>query len=165
MVTALTVVRAATRRPGPTLTVRKGDDRTDVTLWTWDEDHDLALLVAKKGGLPHLPWVPVDQPPDLGERIFDVAGGGSAGGAITQGFVADLSAVGIEHDTPIAGPFTGGPLINSDAQVLGVATPAYRPLGFTSARLTFAAPIRAVCAKLLRCPSDVNVPVHPGDRR
>jgi hypothetical protein len=33
-----------------------------------------------------------------------------------------------------------------------VGTPEYRPLGFTSDRVTFSSPIRAACEKILKCP-------------
>ena len=92
LVTSLSVVKASTRRPGPALTLRKGNERIDATLWTWHEERDLALLIVNKGGLPRVKWAAADQPPQFGERIFDVAGVGGAGGSITQGFVADVSA-------------------------------------------------------------------------
>src|SRR5436853_393999 len=115
LVTSLSVVKAATRKPGPGITVRKGDDRTDATLWTWHEERDLALLIVNKGNLPRVKWAAADAQPQYGERIFDVAGVGGAGGSITQGFVADVSAAGIMHDAAVTGPFAGGPILNSQA--------------------------------------------------
>jgi S1-C subfamily serine protease len=165
LVTALSVVRAATKRPGPGIVIRKGDERTDAILWTWHEEPDLALLTVKKGSLPRLRWAAVEQAPTLGERVFAVAGVGSAGASITQGFVADISAVGIEHDATVTGPFTGGPLLNSDGEVLAIATPTYAPLGFTFPRLTFAPPIRIVCQNLLKCPTDATAASGAGERR
>jgi len=147
LVTSLSVVKAATRKPGPGIQVRKGDDRTDATLWTWHEERDLALLIVNKGNLPRVKWAAADAQPQYGERIFDVAGVGGAGGSITQGFVADVSAAGIMHDAAVTGPFAGGPILNSKAEVLGVGAPGYAPLGFTSDRVTFAPYIRAACER------------------
>ena len=165
LVTSLTVVKAATRKPGPGITVRKGDDRIDATLWTWQEERDLALLIVNKGNLPRVKWAAADAQPQYGERIFDVAGVGGAGGSITQGFVADVSASGIEHDAAVSGPFAGGPILNSKGEVLGVGTPGYMPLGFTSDRVTFAPFIRATCEKILKCPANANQGGGAGERR
>jgi S1-C subfamily serine protease len=142
LLTSLDVVRAATKRPGPEIVLRKGNDQSKATLWTWDEGRDLALLIVSKGNLPRITWAPARPSPELGERVFAVAGIGGAGAAIVQGFVADVSASGIEHDAAVSGSFEGGPLINSKGEVIAVASRAYAPLGFTSDRATFAVPIR-----------------------
>jgi S1-C subfamily serine protease len=165
LVTSLSVVRASTRKPGPAITLRKGDDRTDATLWTWQEERDLALLIVNKGSLPRVKWAAADEVPQYGERIFDVAGVGGAGGSITQGFVADVSASGVEHDAAVTGPFAGGPILNSKGDVLAVGTPGYMPLGFTSDRVTFAPYIRAACEKILKCPAGATEGGGAGERR
>jgi S1-C subfamily serine protease len=165
LVTSLSVVKAATRKPGPPITLRKGADTIDATLWTWQEERDLALLIVNKGSLPRVKWAAADQTPQYGERVFDVAGVGGSGGSITQGFVADVSAVGIEHDAAVTGPFSGGPLLNSKGEVLGVGAPGYMPLGFTSDRVTFAPFIRAACEKILKCPGGTAAASGAGERR
>ena len=154
LVTSLNVVRASTSRPGPELQVRKGDETLDATLWTWDEEHDLALLVVKKGNLPRLEWAPEEPPLGLGQRLFVVAGIGGAGASITQGFVSDVSSSEIQHSAPVSGGFEGGPLIDSGGRVLGMASRVYAPLGFTSDQSTYAPPIRITCERVLRCPGD-----------
>jgi S1-C subfamily serine protease len=165
LVTSLSVVKASTRKPGPAIVLRKGNDRTDATLWTWQEERDLALLIVNKGSLPRVKWAGADETPQFGERIFDVAGVGGAGGSITQGFVADVSAVGIQHDAAVTGPFAGGPILNSKGEVLGIGTPGYMPLGFTSDRVTFAPYIRAACEKILKCPAGAADAGGAGERR
>jgi S1-C subfamily serine protease len=165
LVTSLTVVKASTRKPGPALTLRKGNERIDATLWTWHEERDLALLIVNKGSLPRVKWAAADAPPQYGERIFDVAGVGGAGGSITQGFVADVSAAGIMHDAAVTGPFAGGPILNSKGEVLGIGAPGYAPLGFTSDRVTFAPYIRAACEKVLKCPAGAADAGGAGERR
>ena len=165
LVTSLSVVKAATRKPGPGITVRKGDDRIDATLWTWHEERDLALLIVNKANLPRVKWAAPDAQPQYGERVFDVGGVGGAGGSITQGFVADVSASGIEHDAAVTGPFAGGPILNSKGEVLAVATPGYMPLGFTSDRVTYSPFIRATCEKILKCPAGAANAGGAGERR
>jgi S1-C subfamily serine protease len=165
LVTSLSVVRAATKRPGPSITLRKGSEQYGATLWTWQEERDLALLIVDKGSLPRLKWAAASEPPEYGERLFVVAGVGGAGGSITQGFVADVSAAGIQHDAAVTGPFAGGPLLNSKGEVVGTGTPGYAPLGFTSDRVTYASPIRATCEKVLKCPEGATDAGGAGARR
>lgn len=164
LLTSLHVVRASTARPSPPLQVRKGEEQLDATLWTWDEDRDLALLVVGRPELESLDWAPTDPPLALGQRVFVVSGIGGAGASITQGFVADVSGSGVQHDAAVSGAFEGGPLINSKGEVLGVATSSYAPLGFRSEDITYAPPIRSACAQVLSCPEDRD-PESPGSRR
>ncbi len=164
-VTSLSVVRAATRRPGPGIQLRRGSETVPATLHTWQEERDLALLIVDKGSFPRLKWAPANAVPEFGERVFVVAGAGGAGASITQGAVADVSAAGIQHDAAATGAFAGGPLLNSDGEVVGVATPAYAPLGYTSDRITFASLIRATCEKVLKCPEGATAAGGAGERR
>lgn len=151
--TSLAVVRAATVTPAPAIKLRKGNSSLDATIWAWDEEQDLALLSIKRGNLTRLPWAPEKPPTRLGSRVFAVSGIGGAGGAIAQGFVADVSSSGILTDAPVSGSFVGAPLLNSEGEVIAVASRAYAPLGFTSDRVVFAPPVRAACQTVLRCPS------------
>jgi S1-C subfamily serine protease len=165
LVTSLAVVQASTKRPGPEITIRKGNETpAKATLWTWQEERDLALLIVPRGNLPRLPWAAAGATPDIGERVFTVAGIGGAGASIVQGFVADVSAAGLEHDTAISGAFVGGPVLNSKGEVLGVASRTYAPLGFVSDRVTFAVPIRSSCERVLKCPAGNNANA-PGGKR
>jgi S1-C subfamily serine protease len=152
LLTSFTTVRAATRQPGPAIQVSKGDEQLRVTLWTWHEEKDLALLIASRGNLPKLPFAPSNPPLKVGERVFVVSGLGTAGGAISQGFVADVSAAAVQHDAAVGHAFQGGPLLNSKGEVLGIASRAFAPLGFTSDGVHFGVPIRAACERVLRCP-------------
>jgi S1-C subfamily serine protease len=152
LLTDYTTVRAATRVPGPQVQVRQGDQTIKATLWTWQEDKDLALLIIPKGGLPKLDFAPSSPPLRLGERVFALSGLGGSGGAITQGFVADVSAAGVMHDAAIGQGFQGGPLLNSAGKVVGVSSRSYAPLGYATEGVTFAVPGKAACEKVLRCP-------------
>src|SRR5688572_28751358 len=77
MVTSYNTVRAATRTPGPPVKIRKGDQELNATLWTWQEDKDLALIIVKKGGLPKLEFAGQDPVLKTGERIFAASGLGA----------------------------------------------------------------------------------------
>lgn len=163
LLTSYNTVRAATKQPGPQVVIRKGDEEVKATVHTWQEEKDLALLIVSKASMPPLKFAPKDPPTQVGERVFAVSGLGASGGAISQGFAADVSAAGIQHDAGIGAAFQGGPLLNSNGEVLGVSSRAYAPLGFSSEAVFFAVPAKGTCERVLRCPGgDVR---GAGDRR
>ncbi|MEO5679056.1 MAG: S1C family serine protease [Acidimicrobiales bacterium] len=153
LLASYTTVKASTRAPGPGIVVRQGGTQIKATLWTWDESKDLALLIIDKGSLPKLAFAPASPPLKLGERVFAASGLGGTGTSLTQGFVSDISAAGIMHDAAIGQGFQGGPLINSDGKVLGIASRSYAPLGYASDAVWFAVPSRNACDKVLKCPN------------
>ena len=102
--------------------------------------------------LPALTWAAVDPPAQVGDRVFVVSGLGGSGGAISQGFVAGVSAEGLQHDAPVGAAYQGGPLVNSRGEVLGVASRAYAPLGFPPEAVFFGVPIRSACGTVIQCP-------------
>jgi S1-C subfamily serine protease len=163
LVASYTTVRAATRQPGPQVIVRQGDAQTKATLWTWQEDKDLALLIIATPNLKKLEFAPTTPALRLGERVFALSGLGGGGGAVAQGFVADVSAAGIMHDAAVGQAFQGGPLLSSEGKVLGVASRSYAPLGYQSDGIWFAIPGKAACEKVLKCPN--GDPTSAGDKR
>ena len=155
LLTSYTTVAAATKKPGPQLFVRHGSNDELVTVYTWDPANDLALIILPQGGLPTLAFAAT--PPQVGERVFAVSGLGAAGAAITQGFVADVSADGIQHDATTGPQFQGGPLLDSDGEVVGILSRTYSPVGFAVADVWFAVPPSGACAKVLQCPNGTPV--------
>ena len=151
LLTSFAVAKAATVKPGPDIMVRKGADERKATLWTWDESKDLALLIIDKGGLTRLDWAPLKDL-RLGDRVFALSGLGTAGGAITQGYIADVSTTGIQHDAAIGTAFQGGPVVDSNGKVVSVGSRHYAPLGFASDGVYFGVPVNAACDKVLSCP-------------
>ena len=158
LLTSYATVQAATSRPAPDITLRKDNDSLKATLTSWDPGNDLALLTVDRPSLPSLSWAPDRPSAQIGDRVFVVSGLGGAGGAVTQGFVAGVSAEGIQHDAPVGAAFQGGPLLNSAGQVLGVASRTYSPLGFAPGSVSFGVPIRTSCSKVIRCPSGNGQP-------
>jgi S1-C subfamily serine protease len=163
LLTSYNTVRAATREPGPAVFVRKGDTEIKATLWTWQEDRDLALLIIPRPSQPVIKFAPKDPPIAIGERLFAVSGLGARGAAISQGFVGDVSSVGIQHDAAVGAAFQGGPLVNSKGEAIGIASRAYSPLGFSSEGVFFGIPVKAACDRVLECPG--GDPASPGARR
>jgi S1-C subfamily serine protease len=151
LLTSYNVVKAAVVRPGPAITVRSGTNEYKATLWTWQADKDLALLIINKGGMPRLDWADT-QDTKLGSQVFAVSGLGTDGGAVTSGFVADVSSSGIQHYAPVGTTFQGGPILNDRGKVVAVASRTYAPLGFGSDGVWFAPLVRSACEQLLKCP-------------
>jgi S1-C subfamily serine protease len=151
LLTSYTTVLAATRKPGPDLFLRQGTTETKVSVWTWDERYDLALIILPRGGLPVLSSAPATA--TIGDRVYASSGLGSLGASATDGVVTDVSASGIQHSAPIGQAFQGGPLLNAAGQVVAIASRNYQPLNFPSDGVWFAPFIQSACDKLLQCPA------------
>jgi S1-C subfamily serine protease len=154
LVTSFDVVSTSTVKPGPEIVIRKGNEEIAATLWTWQEEKDLALLIVNKGGLPRLDWAPASDT-RVGTQVFALSGFGTAGGAITNGFVADVSESGVQHSAAVGTHFRGGPLLNEKGLVIAVLSRTYAPFGFASEGVWFAPPVAGSCDKLLKCPNGV----------
>ena len=152
LITSYATVAAATKKPGPPVVVSQGSTDTTVTVFNWDPPADLALIVLPKGNIPALQPAPTTPAPQIGDRLFIVAGVGSLGGQAAQGAVTDVSASGIAHTAPVGPAFQGGPAVNADGQVVAVASRAYAPLSFQTDSVWYAPTIRMACNRVLSCP-------------
>jgi hypothetical protein len=153
LLTSYTVVAAATHSPAPAVYVQQGSgSSTQVTVRSWDPTHDLALLVLAQGGLRAVSIAPSSSALQPGERLFAVSGSGSAGASVTAGTVVDTFSGGIAEDAPVGPAFQGGPLVNSNGQVVAVASRNYSPLGFASSGVYYAPYLQAACDVVLSCP-------------
>jgi S1-C subfamily serine protease len=150
VLTSLSIVRAATRVPGPEIVIKNGNAQVTATLWTWQEDKDLALLVTGRSA-PSIPW-PDDNPATkAGDKIYVLPGGG---GAPVAGVVSAVSAERIQHNVFLDDRRQGAPLLNERGQVLGMVTLALNPPGAPPPVDTFnAVPITAACERVLTCGS------------
>src|SRR5206468_12841726 len=127
------------------------------------EERSLALISLPTGTVPKLDFAPANPPMKIGERIFAMSGLGGSGASASQGFVGDVSQAGIQHNAAIGPSFQGGPLLNSDGKVVGIASRAYSPLNFSTDSVFFSVPASAMCEKILKCPN--GSPSAPGDQR
>ncbi len=162
LLTSYTVIAAATKRPGPPVTVRQGATNATVPIYDWDPATDLALIILPKGNTPAVTVAPASPAPQIGDRIFSVASVGSLGAQAAQGTVTDVSSTGVQHTAPVAPAFQGGPMVNADGQVVAVASRGYAPLNFATDSVWFAPMIRAACSRVLSCPNGTLV--SPGAR-
>lgn len=158
LLTSFQVVRAATAEPGPAVTLRKGELRIEAEVFTWDEGHDLALLAIDAGNTPALPFVEDPSSVQPGDRVFAVSGLGAAGASVSQGTVADAAGNAVQHDAGIGAAHRGGPLLDADGRVIGVASRVYSPSGFDPLAVFFAPPIRTACETVIRCPDGGAAP-------
>jgi S1-C subfamily serine protease len=151
LLTSLSIVRAATRIPGPDITVTNGGSAVKATLWTWQEERDLALLVIPRPA-PSLSWADSTQQPKQGDKVYVVAGGG--GGAVA-GVIASVSPAGIQHNVFVDDRRQGAPLLNEKGQVLGMASLSFNPGGGTDTAF-YAVPIAVSCERVLSCGTGNN---------
>ncbi len=153
LVTSLSLVRSATLEPSPGITLVKGSIRNEATLWSWDEEHDLALIIVDVE-LPTLSLAAAPAQLDsIGARVFAMSGTGSQGATASPGVLLDQSALGVQHTAVIGDLFVGGPIIDSEGLVVGVVTNEYVPLGIEPGAVALMPDIPSVCSRILRCPS------------
>ena len=145
VLTSLSIVRAATRLPGPEIVVRNGGTEVKATLWTWQEDRDLALLVTGRTA-PSLPWADNNPAAKAGDKVYLV---GAAGGPVA-GVISNVSGTSIQHNVHVDVQRQGAPLVNEKGQVLGIASLSYNPGGGTDT-IFYAVPIDAACERVLTC--------------
>ena len=160
MVTSYDLVRAATVEPGPAVELLKDDRRIEAEVWSWDEERDLALLVVD-AEIPALPLAgDRAQVEAIGHRVFALSGFGGQGASAAPGVVIDHSPVGLQHTAPIGTFANGGPLLDGEGRVLGMASIAYGPLGVDPGAVPQAPDVAGLCAEILRC-AEVDETVTP----
>jgi S1-C subfamily serine protease len=163
MLTSYTTVRAATVNPAPAITLRKNNEDIPASLVNWDPEHDLALLRVAKGGITVLDWAADDVlAQSLATRVFPVSGTGGNGATLTSGTLIDQSSVGFQHTAPLGADFQGGPIVNADGKILGVASLTYSPLGYDNGQIHFSPPIAMACARVLNCGGGTRSQGNPG---
>jgi len=146
LLTTFAAVRASTRVPGPPLVVRNGGSESPATLWTWQEDRDLALLVISRAAPPLL-WATENPEGKPGQRVFVAA----AGASLVPGTITSSSSNAILHTITTDDRRQGGALINEKGEVLGMVSRDYNPGGVATDRIFAAVPMQAACAQVLQC--------------
>ena len=149
LLTSLSIVRAATRIPGPEIVVRNAGSDVKATLWSWQEDNDLALLATGRT-VPSLSWADENPAAKAGDKVYVVGAGGGA----MAGVIWNVSPANIQHNVFIDARLQGAPLLNDKGQILGMASLSLNP-GDTNSS---AVPIGAACQRVLSCGSGNSVP-------
>lgn len=145
VLTSLALVRAATRIPGPDIVVRNGSSESKATLWTWQEDRDLALLVIGRAA-PSLSWADQSPAAKPGDKVYVAAAGG-----VVAGVISSVSASSIQHNVFIDERRQGAALLNEKGQVLGITSLSFNPGATSTDTVFYAVPIGAACDRVLTC--------------
>jgi len=146
LLTTFAVVKASTRVPGPKIVVRNGGQEAEATLWTWQEDKDLALLVIQRAAPPLL-WATENPEGKVNDRIFLAA----EGAGLAPGKILATSPTAIQHNVNVDDRRQGGALINEKGEALGMASREYNPGGVGTDRIFVAVPMRTACGQVLEC--------------
>ncbi|MDY7106834.1 MAG: serine protease [Actinomycetota bacterium] len=155
LLTSFDVVRAATAAPGPPVTIEHRGSQVEATVWSWDEDHDLALLRIDQPGLEPLEWADAEtNATAVGTRAYAMSGLGGAGATVAPGVIVDQFDGGIRHDVDLGTDHRGGPIVDADGAVIGIASNTYDPLQSLEAG-HYAPPILTACTTLVSCSEDM----------
>ena len=151
LITSYETISTSTESPGPAIELVKGTTRIPAKLWTWDEDRDVAMLLVDRQ-IPILEMAGDSAQVDaVGSRVFAMSGFGGQGATASPGVLLDHSSVGLQHTVPLGSFFRGGPLLDGNGQVLGVAAGAYNPFDLPPGQVHMAPDIRAICVEILQC--------------
>ncbi len=153
LVTSYQLVAARAVSPGPEVVLVKGDQRMTAEVRSLDQANGVAVL-----------WLPLEIPTleladadllgaSIGGRVFAVGGLGTRGAAATPGVLVDVSDVGVQHTSAVGTFYEGGPLVNGDGVVIGVASAGYAPLGVDPGSVGQSPSVQQLCAVALRCPA------------
>ncbi len=127
----------------------------EAKLFAYDKDEDLAVLLTDFAA-PSLPVAPVERKPQIGQWVMAVGSPGSGykdlTGTVTTGRVTNLDGYAVVFDAALNGGNSGGPLINSNGEVIGTNTAT----DLTATQNTnYANANPALCRTLVKC-NDVN---------
>ncbi len=147
LLTSLAVVEASTHLPAPEITVSGGGYNGKAQLWTWDEAHDLALLIVGGTSTPALPWVGDAASLKVGDKVFALGGDAK----LKPGLVTAVSDQTVEHNVFVDDELRGGPIVNVKGEVVAVSSAVYTAGGAPTETAFFGVPIRLSCASVLAC--------------
>ncbi|HEX3393430.1 MAG TPA: S1C family serine protease [Acidimicrobiales bacterium] len=147
LLTSLAVVEASTHQPAPDIVVSGGGFEGKAQLWTWDDSHDLALLIAGGTGKPALPWVSDPADVKVGAKVFVVGGDAK----LKPGIVSAVSDQAVEHNVFVDDDLRGGAVVNLKGEVIAVSSAAYTAGGQPTETAFFGVPVRLSCAAVLSC--------------
>jgi len=123
-------------------------------LFAYDKNEDLAILLTDFKA-PSLTVAPVDRKPQIGQWVMAVGspvGAVDLTGTVTTGRVTNLDGYQIVTDAALNGGNSGGPLVNSNGDVIGTNTAT----DLTATQNTnYANATPALCRTLVNC-DDVN---------
>jgi S1-C subfamily serine protease len=110
------VIEECTVQGGPNAYASQGDRKFPSKLWTWDEEHDVALLYLS-GGLTPLQAAP---PAKVGDPVVAIGSPYGLEGTVTTGIISRIETSWYQTSASINPGNSGGPLLDRQGRVLGI---------------------------------------------
>jgi len=138
---------AAAKKP---VQVRLNGSQQDSNVLVTDPGHDLALIIFKGGTARGLEFATSEPKP--GDKVFAgvLKSDKTADSKMMPGRLTKASSFGLLSDINYSPSQDGGPLLDSDAKVVGMLSSTYLPTG-QAASTKWAIPIRLSCNTILKC--------------
>lgn len=156
LITSYELVRASTVSPAPQLLLMKGSDVVEASLWAWDIERDLALIVTDVV-IPTLPVASAEEARiSLGRRVFAISGLGGRGATASPGVLLDDSTDGLQHTARQGPVFAGGPLVTGQGVVVGMTSIVFSPTGLAFGDVATAPDASMFCERILRCAEEAD---------
>ena len=131
------------------VTARLAAGSTTATVHSWDESNDLLLLRATIGNVEPLPWREQGEELSPGDRVVAIGTTPEVEAVRVGAEVAGLTGPAIVTTLPSLRLLDGGPVVDVDGNVVGIATASHARLGGDPVVV----PVRRLCDQLLStCP-------------
>lgn len=131
---------------GAEVTVRRDDASWPGTITEVSAAEDLAAITIDAGFTP----LPInDAPPDVATQVIAIGSPFGLEGTVTTGVVSAHRTGAIQISAPVSPGNSGGPVLNADGEVVGVATLTL--VGGGAQSLNFAVPVEALCRTVVDC--------------
>ena len=146
LVTNFHVVRSVWTAGVRVIVVRSGSRSFNARIGQVRPDADLAILQVAS---PLPPLNPNAGRLDVGQQIVVIGSPYGYGGTASTGIVSSVRARFVQFSAPVSPGSSGGPVLDGDGQVIGVATA--KVVGPGAEGLSFAIPIGLVCRQTAAC--------------
>jgi S1-C subfamily serine protease len=131
------------------VTARLSAGSTTATVHSWDESNDLLLLRASIGNVDPLPWREQNDALEPGDRLIAVGATPGLEPVRVGSEVAAVSGRALVTSLPALQLLSGGPVVDVDGRVVGIAIASHAALGGDPVVV----PIHRLCDELLStCP-------------
>lgn len=147
VITSLSLVRDSTVDPELEISVLGSSGAAPAQLWNFHAATDLALLLVEGPGGLGLPLA-VDAELEVGEVLYLVTPGGAAFDGVVEPGTDEDSVI---HDLDVDGRAQGAPVVNSQGEVVAIASLAYGDPDGRGSPAATAVPISRACERVLSC--------------
>jgi S1-C subfamily serine protease len=137
------VIFDCTFEGGPSVSVETyGGQKISGSLWSWDADNDLAIIMIRET----LPPLIAASPASIGDPVLVMGTPGGLQGSVTTGIISQVYTDAYQTDAAMNRGNSGGPLLDRNGRVLGVNT-----LGLGREGLNIAFRVELLCDKVVSC--------------